>query len=172
MILKLTLTLFFICNVKRYLYFLAPGLGPDPRLRRWSPTPICIWQRRPTICIYRPQPSVFACLFFVFTVKVCFSQPRFQCVFLLFSSRLLWGRGCVIVTVSTYTNSESNYMYLPFKVGLSPSKKYFFIRFNDSPSKMMKNALYFILKALFFLKIFTLHYIYIFTFIFLDFLVM
>ena len=33
-------------------------------------------------------------------------------------------------------------------------KKTFFICFNNSPSKMMKNAFYFILKALFFLKIF------------------
>ena len=40
------------------------------------------------------------------------------------------------------------------KVGLSPSKNTFFICFNDSPSKMMKNAFYFILKALFVLKIF------------------
>ena len=39
------------------------------------------------------------------------------------------------------------------KVGLSSSKK-IFICFNDSPSKMMKNAFYFILKALFVLKIF------------------
>ena len=40
------------------------------------------------------------------------------------------------------------------KVGLSPSKNFFLICFNDSPSKMMKNAFYFILKALFVLKIF------------------
>ena len=33
-------------------------------------------------------------------------------------------------------------------------QKFFFICFNDSPSKMMKNAFYFILKALFVLKIF------------------
>ena len=33
-------------------------------------------------------------------------------------------------------------------VGLSPFKK-IFICFNDSPSKIMKNAFYFILKALF-----------------------
>ena len=45
---------------------------------------------------------------------------------------------------------EKNY----FKVGLSPSKKIFFICFNDSPWKMMKNAFYFILKALFVLKVF------------------
>ena len=37
-----------------------------------------------------------------------------------------------------------------FEVGLSPSKK---ICFNDSPSEMMKNAFYSILKALFVLKI-------------------
>ena len=35
-----------------------------------------------------------------------------------------------------------------------PKKNIFFICFNDSPSKMMKNAFYFILKALFVLKIF------------------
>ena len=34
------------------------------------------------------------------------------------------------------------------------SKKIFFICFNDSPSKMMKNAFYLILKALLVLKIF------------------
>ena len=40
------------------------------------------------------------------------------------------------------------------KVGLSPSKKNFYFCFNDSPSKMIKNAFYFILKAYFVLKIF------------------
>ena len=35
------------------------------------------------------------------------------------------------------------------KVGLSPFKKVFFVCFNDSPSKIMKNAFYFIIKALF-----------------------
>ena len=39
------------------------------------------------------------------------------------------------------------------RVRLSPSKKNF-ICFNDSPSKMMKNVFYFILKALFILEIF------------------
>ena len=38
------------------------------------------------------------------------------------------------------------------KAWLSPSKK--IIYFNDSPLKMMKNAFYFILKALFGLKIY------------------
>ena len=33
-------------------------------------------------------------------------------------------------------------------------KKFFFVSFNDSTSKIMKNAFYFILKALFNLKIF------------------
>ena len=41
-----------------------------------------------------------------------------------------------------------------FKIGLSASKKHFLICFNDSPSTMMKNGFYFILKALFVLKIF------------------
>ena len=44
---------------------------------------------------------------------------------------------------------------LQFKVGLlTIQKNFFFICFNDSPSKMMKNAFYFLLKALFVLKIF------------------
>ena len=38
-------------------------------------------------------------------------------------------------------------------VGLSSSKKFLFICFNENPLKTMKNAFYFILKALFFLKI-------------------
>ena len=45
---------------------------------------------------------------------------------------------------------------LNIKVGLSPSKTIFFICFNDGTSKMMKNVFYFILKALFILKIFKL----------------
>ena len=40
------------------------------------------------------------------------------------------------------------------KVGLSPSQKNCVICFTGSPLKMMKNAFYFILKALFVLKIF------------------
>ena len=39
-------------------------------------------------------------------------------------------------------------------VGLPPSKKFILICFNESPSKLMKNVFYFILKALFVLKIF------------------
>ena len=44
--------------------------------------------------------------------------------------------------------------FLSLKVELSPSKKNRLICFNESPLKMMKNAFYFILKALFVLKIF------------------
>ena len=40
------------------------------------------------------------------------------------------------------------------KVGLSPSKKICVISFNESHLKMMKNAFYFILKALYVFKIF------------------
>ena len=46
-------------------------------------------------------------------------------------------------------------LILFLKVGHSPSKNFFwFTSMIDSPSKMMKNAFYFILKALFVLKIF------------------
>ena len=40
------------------------------------------------------------------------------------------------------------------KSGSHLPRKFFIICFNDSPSKMMKNAFYFVLKALFVLKIF------------------
>ena len=42
-----------------------------------------------------------------------------------------------------------------FKVGFSLSKKVVFICFNERPFKVMKNAFYFMLKALFVLEIFT-----------------
>ena len=58
-----------------------------------------------------------------------------------------------LVNIEKYLRGN-NLPDLVIKVGLSPSKKVFFICFNDSPSKMMKNAFYFILKALFLLKIF------------------
>ena len=50
-----------------------------------------------------------------------------------------------------------NRNWLRYK-GVKPNshlpKKYIFICFNEGPLKMMKNAFYFILKALFVLKIF------------------
>ena len=46
---------------------------------------------------------------------------------------------------------HSKVFHYIFKVGLSPSKK-FFILFNESPLEMMKIAFYFILKALFVLR--------------------
>ena len=39
-----------------------------------------------------------------------------------------------------------------FKVGLSPSKKVVIVCFSESPLKMMKNAFYFMLKAIFVLS--------------------
>ena len=55
---------------------------------------------------------------------------------------------CYIFNMST--NDAINF----FKVGLSPSKKNCVICFLENPLKMMENAFYFILKALFILKIF------------------
>ena len=40
------------------------------------------------------------------------------------------------------------------EVGLSPSKRFFAACLTENPLKIMKNAFYFILKALFVLKIF------------------
>ena len=46
------------------------------------------------------------------------------------------------------------YMHESVKVGFLPSKKKSFICRNESPLKIIKNVFYFILKALFVLKIF------------------
>ena len=46
------------------------------------------------------------------------------------------------------------YFLVRLKVELSHSKKIYFIYFNENLLKMMKNAFYFILNALFVLKIF------------------
>ena len=50
---------------------------------------------------------------------------------------------------------EKNIEFFPlFKVGLSPCKKNCVICLIGSPLKIMKNVFYFVLKALFVLKIF------------------
>ena len=49
---------------------------------------------------------------------------------------------------------QQNKRLITFKVGLSPSKKICATCLIESPLKMMKNAFYFILKALLVLKIF------------------
>ena len=65
------------------------------------------------------------------------------------------------ISLSLFIFTHTTFIYLKrrmiflFNVGLSPSKKKkFMTSFNDSPSKMMKNDFYFILKALSALKIF------------------
>ena len=51
--------------------------------------------------------------------------------------------------------SITHEIYQSLKSDSHPTKKILFICFNKSPLKVMKNAFYFILKALFVLKIFT-----------------
>ena len=46
------------------------------------------------------------------------------------------------------------YIFSSITVGLSPSKKNIFFALMIAPSKMIKNAFYFILKVIFVLKIF------------------
>ena len=53
-----------------------------------------------------------------------------------------------------YTENTSMDFQKVLKSDSPPPKKFVIICFNDSPSKMMKKAFYFILKAHFFLKIF------------------
>ena len=56
--------------------------------------------------------------------------------------------------VPLFCCSNLNILLVDFKVGLSPSKKCFYIFFNDSPSKILRSSFYFILRAPFVLKIF------------------
>ena len=56
-------------------------------------------------------------------------------------------------SINFHRATSPQFIMVHLKVGLSPSK-FFLIYFNDCPSKMMKNAFYLILKALFVLKIF------------------
>ena len=62
------------------------------------------------------------------------------------------------VFVTSYIKSIRSYISTNelshFKVGLPPSKEISFYLLNESPLKMIKNAFYIILKALFALKIF------------------
>ena len=65
--------------------------------------------------------------------KICFKFSIFSCI----STEVL------IIDFTMQLKSDS---HIP--------KNFFIICFSDSPSKMMKNAFYFILKALFILKVF------------------
>ena len=54
-----------------------------------------------------------------------------------------------------FTGYENDYVKtIPLKSDSHPPKKVCFISFNEGPLKMVKNAFYFILKALFILNIF------------------
>ena len=88
------------------------------------------------------------------------SRKYYTYILIIWLLTLLSPYCCEVFLVEEELSSSSFLVTLEYlkkdflKVGLSPSKKNFFIRFNNSPSRMMKNAFYFILKALFFLKIF------------------
>ena len=60
----------------------------------------------------------------------------------------------VTYTMYIYTVYIFLQFFYIFKVGLSPSKKICVICLIESPLKMMRNAFYFMLKALFVIKIF------------------
>ena len=60
------------------------------------------------------------------------------------------------ITQTNFLSWQIVHIWRLIKVGLLTSKKKFFICFNDGPSKIMKNAFYFNLKAFFVLKVFKL----------------
>ena len=74
-------------------------------------------------------------------VKVFSTKARKFFFFISFDVHLSWKRSLKYI----------DHVYI--KTGLSPSKNFFFICFNESPLKLMKNYFYFMLKALFVLKV-------------------
>ena len=62
----------------------------------------------------------------------------------------------ILVVIKLYAPIDKFKFYKYIKVKLSPSKKkfFFFVQFNGSSLKIMKNAFYFVLKALFVPEIF------------------
>ena len=100
-------------------------------------------------CIF---DSLFDALTFPFCREVYFSLCQSD-VFYFF---ILWMLH-IFLYKWNFWNSKSQKLFRGMffiKVGLSPSKKNCFICFNESFSKFMKTAFYFILEALFILKIF------------------
>ena len=72
----------------------------------------------------------------------------------LITKYISWISKSSSVNNTNRTSKDNRKRKRKVKVGFSPSKKVYFICFIESPLKMMKNAFYFILKALFVLKIF------------------
>ena len=60
----------------------------------------------------------------------------------------------MLICIKQHLSNICSSIHERVKVGLSPSKNICVICLIESPLKMMKNAFYFILKALFILKIF------------------
>ena len=67
---------------------------------------------------------------------------------------LIWIAENINITFAMVLEISLPEIYHLLKVGLSPSKKTCVTCFIESPLKMMKNAFYFIVKALFVPKIF------------------
>ena len=92
------------------------------------------------VCSVQP-PQIFQVQTKISTVRLSINRLSFRFLRLLFWWSIL----------------KSNF-HLSKKMSLKSDfhlpKKIYFICFNDSPSKMLKNAFYFILKALFVFKIF------------------
>ena len=89
---------------------------------------------------YFPEVTIKSILLKIFDYFIALQQKN-----------KIWGRRLF----QSYISDFFPYAFCTIlKVGLSPSKKTFLFASIDSPSKMMKNAFYFILKALFVLIIF------------------
>ena len=95
------------------------------------------------------------------------SSSILSCVSILASLQIHFVSCCFCLHFSRQIKRDGKSFFLPchqpnyiqptisssLKVGLSPSKKVFIICCNERPLKMMKNAFYFMLKALFVLAI-------------------
>ena len=116
---------------------------------KWIPTKLLL--HKTTTCLTQPATT-------------CFRLPNEKCLSKTITKKLYLAKKCearirnnaekLNVSICLYLLFYYSLMQRLFKVGVSPSKKKNIVCINDSPSKMLKNAFYFILKALFVLKIF------------------
>ena len=102
--------------------------------------------RLPLNCLYFSRHLLHRT--FLYSLKIIFFRNNWQYIF---------KKGKILSLVIFHTPNPPNPSQIIstlFKGGLSPSKLFKKNSSNDSPLRMIKNAFYFILKALFFLKIF------------------
>ena len=151
-------------GAKNTVFFCFCGLWLAPSFQMNYKHPLS-WSMRDTMRLDIPNYKIFTNAIQIlpktFNEIVCFfSMVFFLCSFFdadFCSLWLFWNINIYYIwnIKMIYWKRQNSWSCIFVNVWLSPSKKgFFFVFFNDSFPKMMENAFYFILKALFVLKIF------------------